>query len=77
MQYRGKKEMQRLPCKGSRKKSESAWNKPERVSLDKSTMRDAEGRVLGDVFVLNRTTLPHHTISIDFLESLSLLGTPT
>jgi hypothetical protein len=48
-----------------------AWNKPERVYLDKRAMKDGEGQSLGELLLFNKTTPLDFTITNDFLESLS------
>jgi hypothetical protein len=49
-----------------------AWNKPERVSLDRCALKGEEGQTLSEILLFNKTTPLDFCITNDFLESLSV-----
>jgi hypothetical protein len=72
MHYRSKELNRRsaFPAKEMGKRTLDAWNRPERVYLDKPRGKD-DAHTIGDV-VLNTTTTPlDYAITQDFLQSLS------
>jgi ATP/maltotriose-dependent transcriptional regulator MalT len=77
MHYRSKELNKRsaFPAKEMGKSQKDAWNKPERVYLDRCAMRGEEGQTLSEMLLFNKTTPLDFTITNDFLESLSVTET--
>ena len=73
MHYRSKELNKRsaFPAKEVGKSTRDAWNKPERVYLDRCAMRGEEGQTLSEMLLFNKTTPLDFTITNDFIESLS------
>lgn len=73
MHYRSKELSKRsaFPAKEVGKSAKDAWNKPERVYLDRCAMKGEEGQTLSEILLFNKVTPLDFCITNDFLESLS------
>ena len=72
MHFRSKELNRRsaFPAKEMGKRSIDAWNRPERVYLDKPRSKD-DAHTIGDVVLNTKTTPLDFTITNEFLSSLS------
>ena len=53
------------------KSQKDAWNKPERVYLDRCALKGEDGQTLSEILLFNKVTPLDFCITNDFLESLS------